>query len=89
MKGYTAREIIGRHVSVFYPPDRVAAGYPQKELDQAAEAGFSVDEGWRVRKNGTRYWAHVVVTAQRDANGALTGFIKVIRNDSDVGGLTL
>ncbi|WP_246868911.1 PAS domain-containing protein [Saccharopolyspora sp. ASAGF58] len=87
MKGYLPDEIIGRHFSVFYPADLVAAGYPQAELEQAAEASFYVDDGWRVRKDGTQFWAHVVITAQRDAQGVLTGFIKVTRNDSDVGGL--
>jgi PAS domain S-box-containing protein len=82
MKGYRADEIIGRHFSVFYPQDRVRSGYPEAELAWAAKSGFYIDQGWRVRKDGTQFWAHVVITAQRDAEGVLTGFIKVTRNDS-------
>ena len=63
LKGYKASEIIGRHFSVFYPPEDVAAGKPGVELVGAARDGRFEDEGWRVRKDGTRFWANVIVTA--------------------------
>ena len=80
LKGYTAEEIVGRHFSVFYPPGDVAAGKPQWELQTATHDGRVEDEGWRVRKDGTRFWANVVITALRDATGALVGFAKVTRD---------
>ena len=68
-KGYTASEIIGKHFSVFYPPEDLAARKPQIELEIAAEVGRLEDEGWRVRKDGTQFWANVVITALRGADG--------------------
>src|SRR5436305_1856076 len=65
-KGYTADEIVGKHFSIFYPPERIAEGFPQYELREAARVGRFEDEGWRVRKDGTRFWANVVITALRD-----------------------
>src|SRR4029079_305126 len=59
IKGYRPDEIIGKHFSVFYPPDAVATGYPQPELVLAAAEGRWEDEGWRLRKDGTRFWANV------------------------------
>lgn len=82
MKGYTADEILGRHFSIFYPPEKRAAGLPDNELRMAASAGFWVDNGWRVRKDGTQFWAHVVITAQHGRGRELTGFIKVTRDDT-------
>jgi PAS domain S-box-containing protein len=79
-KGYTAEEIIGRHFSTFYPPEDVAAGKPEHELEVATELGRVEDEGWRVRKDGTRFWANVVITALRDDDGRLIGFAKVTRD---------
>ncbi|MEA2155158.1 MAG: hypothetical protein QOE11_1298 [Solirubrobacteraceae bacterium] len=79
-KGYAAEEIIGRHFSVFYPPEDVAAGKPERELQIAAAQGRLEDEGWRVTKNGTRFWANVVITALRDADGTLRGYGKVTRD---------
>jgi PAS domain S-box-containing protein len=79
-KGYSASEIVGRHFSIFYPPDRVAAGFPQFELEMATREGRFEDEGWRVRKDGSRFWANVVITALRGDNGALVGFAKVTRD---------
>lgn len=79
IKGYSAEEIIGRHFSIFYPPERRASGYPQSELTWAAEHGFYLDEGWRIRKDGSRFWAHVLITAQRDVQGEVIGFVKVTR----------
>ena len=69
IKGYRAEEIIGRHFSTFYPPDDVGRGHPDHELEIAAREGRFEDEGWRVRKDGSRFWANVVITALRDADG--------------------
>ncbi|MFI6922767.1 PAS domain S-box protein [Nonomuraea spiralis] len=77
IKGYRAEEIIGSHFSVFYPPEDVAAGKPERLLDRAATAGRVADEGWRLRKDGTRFWARVVITALHDERGRLRGFGKV------------
>ncbi|MFI7689440.1 PAS domain S-box protein [Nonomuraea sp. NPDC049655] len=77
IKGYRAEEIIGRHFSVFYPPEAVAAGRPEQLLGRAAAVGRVADEGWRVRKDGARFWARVVITALRDERGLLRGFGKV------------
>src|SRR6478752_2164775 len=79
-KGYTASEIIGQHFSVFYPPEDLAARKPQMELEVAAEVGRLEDEGWRVRKDGTQFWANVVITALRGPDGQLVGFAKVTRD---------
>jgi PAS domain S-box-containing protein len=79
-KGYTASEIIGQHFSVFYPPDDVAARKPDIELEVAAAEGRLEDEGWRVRKDGTQFWANVVITALREPDGALVGFAKITRD---------
>ena len=80
IKGYTADEIIGRHFSSFYPPDDVAAGKPAWELEVAAREGRVEDEGWRLRKDGSRFWANVVISAVRDNQGQVTGFTKVTRD---------
>jgi PAS domain S-box-containing protein len=80
LKGYRANEIIGKHFSTFYPADDLAHGKPALELEIAARDGRVEDEGWRVRKDGTRFWANVVVTALRDEAGALLGFAKVTRD---------
>lgn len=81
-KGYEPQEIIGRHISVFYPPEAVAAGKPQRLLEAAARDGRAEDEGWRVRKDGSRFWASVVITAVRDSDGSLVGFAKITRDIS-------
>jgi PAS domain S-box-containing protein len=80
MKGYTADEIIGRHFSTFYPPDAIERGWPAEELRRAAIDGRIEDEGWRLRKDGSRFWANVVITALRDSSGTLRGFGKVTRD---------
>src|SRR5262245_5920875 len=80
IKGYRPDEIIGKHFSVFYPPEVVPSGLPARELEEAAKTGRFEDEGWRVRKDGTRFWANVVITALRDSSGALTGYAKVTRD---------
>jgi PAS domain S-box-containing protein len=79
-KGYTANEIIGKHFSVFYPEEDKAAGKPAEELRIAARDGKVEDEGWRIRKDGTQFWANVVITALRDPKGNLVGFAKVTRD---------
>src|SRR5258705_6888134 len=79
-KGYAAHEIIGQHFSTFYPADARQSGWPQHELQVAAETGRFADEGWRVRKDGTTLWAGVTITALRDAQGRLLGFAKLTRD---------
>jgi PAS domain S-box-containing protein len=80
IKGYKAGEIIGRHFSVFYPQEEIKAGRPQHNLKIAIEEGRVEDEGWRVRKDGSRFWASVVITALKDDSGDLYGFSKVTRD---------
>jgi len=80
IKGYKAQEIIGQHFSRFYPTEDVERGKPADELKIAAEEGRLEDEGWRVRKDGSRFWANVVITALRDGSGRLLGFAKVTRD---------
>jgi len=79
-KGYEASEIIGKHFSVFYPAEQKARGWPEQELQYALRDGRFEDEGWRVRKDGTRFWANVVITALKDAMGVHRGFAKVTRD---------
>jgi PAS domain S-box-containing protein len=83
IKQYQASEIIGRHFSVFYPEGDIRAGKPQMELRVAAAEGRFEDEGWRKRKDGTRFWANVVITAVRDESGKLLGFGKITRDLTD------
>ncbi|HYW27806.1 MAG TPA: PAS domain S-box protein [Terriglobales bacterium] len=80
LKGYAAEEIIGRHFSVFYPPEDVEVGKPARELRVAAGTGRYEEDGWRVRRDGTRFWANVVITAIRDQAGRLLGFAKITRD---------
>jgi formate hydrogenlyase transcriptional activator len=80
IKGYTAEEIVGQHFSRFYPQEDVAQGKPDRELKTAAAEGRFEEEGWRVRKDGCRFWANVVITAIRDEKGDLLGFSKVTRD---------
>jgi PAS domain S-box-containing protein len=79
-KGYTAEEVIGRHFSLFYTDEDRARDHPADELRIASETGRYEEEGWRVRKDGTRFWANVVITTVRDDAGALLGFAKVTRD---------
>ena len=83
LKGYTPEEIIGRHFEVFYPPEAVARDWPNEELRIAARHGRFEEEGWRVRRDGSRFWASVVITALYDETGALEGYAKVTRDMSD------
>jgi PAS domain S-box-containing protein len=80
IKGYKGEEIIGEHFSRFYPREDVESGKPGYELKVAASEGWFEDEGWRVRKDGSRFWANVVITALRDQKGKLRGFSKVTRD---------
>ncbi len=80
IKGYKAEEIIGQHFSRFYPLEARQRGFPDYELRMAAEEGRFEDEGWRVRKDGSTFWANVVITALRDSSGRLLGFGKVTRD---------
>ncbi|WP_059011148.1 PAS domain-containing sensor histidine kinase [Streptomyces specialis] len=80
IKGHTAEQIIGQHFSVFYPPEAKAEGKPERELRIATAEGRYEEEGWRLRRDGTRFWASVVITALFDDNGHLRGFGKVTRD---------
>jgi PAS domain S-box-containing protein len=79
IKGYSAEEVIGNKFSIFYPPEEVARGWPEHELRVAAAEGRFEDEGWRVRKDGSLFWANVIITAVYDG-GVLRGFSKVTRD---------
>jgi PAS domain S-box-containing protein len=83
LKGWRRDEVLGHHFSIFYPPDAVSSGWPQEELRRARELGRFEDEGWRIRKDGTRFWANVVITALYDTQGELTGFAKITRDLTD------
>ena len=80
IKGYKAEEIIGQHFSRFYPPEAVASGKPERELAEALATGQVEDEGWRVRKDGSRFFADGIITTVRDASGKHRGFAKVTRD---------
>jgi len=80
LKGYRRDEIIGKHFSIFYPPEANATGWPQEELRRARELGRFEDEGWRVRKDGTLFWANVIITAVHGPDGSLAGYVKITRD---------
>jgi PAS domain S-box-containing protein len=80
MKGYTKDEIVGKHFSKFYPPEAVESGWPQRELALAQKEGRFADEGWRLRKDGTSFWASVIISALRSEDGKLSGFAKVTQD---------
>jgi PAS domain S-box-containing protein len=84
IKGYTAHEIIGKHFSVFYPSNDLAANKPARELEIATADGVYQEEGWRLRKDGSRFWASIVITAVRRIDGQLAGFAKVTRDLSEL-----
>ena len=79
-KGYKESEILGKHYSIFYPPADIAAGKPKRLMHIAATEGHVEDEGWRVRKDGTQFWADVTITALRDSSGKIVGYAKVTRD---------
>src|SRR5258708_5509975 len=80
IKGYKAQEIIGRHFSVFYPQSAIDKRWPQHELETSARLGHFEDEGWRVRKDGSRFWANVMIAPIRDRDGVHRGFAKITRD---------
>src|SRR4030095_7745167 len=80
IKGYHAEEILGKHISVFHQPEDIEADKPAHLLKVAATEGRFEEEGWRLRKDGSRFWANVVITALRDEKGTLVGFAKVTRD---------
>jgi rsbT co-antagonist protein RsbR len=77
---YAPEEITGQNIALFFSPEHLEAGVPRRHLELAARDGRFEDEGWRVRKDGTKFWASVMMTALRDENGTLLGFGKVIRD---------
>lgn len=83
IKGYRADEIVGRDFSVFFTDDDVREGKPLQLLKQAATDGRASDDGWRVRKDGSRFWASVVITALYDDRGEVRGYVKVTRDETD------
>jgi rsbT co-antagonist protein RsbR len=83
ISGYRPGEIIGRHFSCLYPQDKIELGSPEQELKTAATEGRFEDEGWRIRKDGSRFWANVITTPLRDPVGNLIGFGKVLRDLSE------
>lgn len=84
IKGYSADEIIGKHFSMFYPPEVKDSGWLEHELEMAAATGRFVDTGWRVRKDGTSFWANVTITALRDHDGRLIGYAKLTRDMTEM-----
>jgi PAS domain S-box-containing protein len=83
IKGYKSAEIIGQHFSIFYSSEDNANGKPERELEVAKRVGRVEDEGWRVRKDRSQFWANVVITALFDSGGVLRGFAKIIRDMTD------
>jgi PAS domain S-box-containing protein len=83
IKGYAADEIIGQNFSKFYTEESIASGWPEHELAVAKSEGRFEDEGWRVRKDGSRFWTNVVITALYGSDGALSGFLKITRDLSE------
>ena len=83
LKGYTPSEVLGRHVSMFYTEEDRRGGLWQRELTAARETGRFETEGWRVKKNGQRFWSGIVLTAMRDAEGNLLGYVKVARDQTE------
>jgi PAS domain S-box-containing protein len=83
IKGYAADEIIGQHFRVFYPRDKQESGHPEFELGEALREGKYEEEGWRIRKDGSQFWASVTITAVRDPEGELVGFAKVTRDTTE------
>jgi formate hydrogenlyase transcriptional activator len=83
IKGYRAEEIVGEHFSKFYPQEMIEHGKPEHELEVAAAQGRFEDEGWRIRKDGSRFWANAIITALRGTDGQLLGFSKVTRDFTD------
>lgn len=83
IKGYAEHEIVGRHFEVFYTDEDRAAALPAEQLAAAGRHGQARSEGWRVRRDGSLFWADVVLTALRDDDGAVVGFVKITRDETD------
>jgi PAS domain S-box-containing protein len=83
VKGYAPEEVIGQHVSIFYPPEELAGGDPARELAEAAATGRAEREAWRLRKGGKRFWGNEIATAIRDDAGRLIGYTKITRDLTD------
>jgi PAS domain S-box-containing protein len=83
MKGYAKEEIVGRHFSKFYSPEAAQSGWPRRELTLATKEGRFADEGWRVRKDGSTFWASVIITPLRSEDGTLFGFAKITQDLSE------
>ncbi len=83
MKGYEAGEVLGRHIAMFYPQELIDRNWPEHGLNVARETGIFEDEGWRLRKDGTRFWANIVITRITGPHGELTGFSKITRDLSE------
>ncbi len=83
IKGYRQDEILGRHFSCFYPQDKIDKDEPGQHLEQASAFGSVVYQGWRMRKDGTSFWANVLITAMRDERNHLTGFVKITQDFTD------
>lgn len=83
IKGYRADEVVGHSFSIFYTPEDRERGLPERLLEKAARDGEVEHRGWRVRKDGARFWADTVITALMDARGGLTGFLKVTRDRTE------
>jgi PAS domain S-box-containing protein len=84
IKGYCAEEVIGKHISIFYTADDIKKREPMQNLNFAAVHGHFEKEGWRVRKDGSRFWANIVFTALHDEQGELKGFGKVTRDMTEI-----
>lgn len=82
IKGFTADEVLGRHYSIIFPPAEIQAGVPENSLRQARANSRFADEGWRLRKDGTRYWARSVITSLYGTDGELRGFAKISHDDT-------
>src|ERR1700677_2034737 len=80
LKGYAREEIVGKHFSTFYPPESVQSGWPERELALAQKEGRFADEGWRIRKDGTSFWASVTITPLYGPASLLSGFAKVTQD---------
>jgi PAS domain S-box-containing protein len=80
LKGYLTDEIVGQHFSKFYPAEAIQSGWPERELALAQKEGRFADEGWRVKKDGTKFWASVIITPLRSHDGQLSGFAKVTQD---------
>jgi PAS domain S-box-containing protein len=83
LKGYRTEEILGKHFSIFYPPEDIESQKPARELEIATAGGRYEEEGWRLRKDGSRFWANVVITRLRDERGQIRGFAKVTRDRTE------